>query len=695
MSIRFSVAIAFALALTTHAFAQTPGTIPPRAPQAAKAAQPAYLEPATTGLGTFYRVYGKYQLSVSAAGKNQTKTITLDVDKPTNSAVVEKAFLMSAAYGMTIANDSVKLEGQKVSWFATKYNGPPSNPIFFHSGLADVTSIVKETIDAAPAGKISLAARENVEEDQSKGITGETLVVVFSTPRDKVSRSIVLLFGAPKLEGDIFEIALDQPIDPAVRGARADFGLGISFSYQLNGVNQSSSIDVNGKPLTRSAGGQDDGRKSDWETNGALITVGATNDKARNPANPVAAPTNPRADDERYSLLPFMSASDRTIRIKTANSGADDNIFFAWFDLSADATVGAFQDGDQDGDGLLDSWEIFGYDSDGDGRIDVDLPAMGADPKRKDLFIAYAWMTAKAGESASHQPTQAQLDAISAAFDRAPVPNPNGINGVKIHWRDLGSVAHDDDLNPTWTEFDAAMNGKLTAAELKIFRRMLNAHAYGGGGSSGIARNIPASDFIESLGKFSTNPGTFSQRAGTIMHELGHTLGLRHGGVDHENYKPNHLSVMSYFNQLDWVPKDGAPWLDYERFSLGDLDENALSEIRGLDSSLGDAAIAPYGVSWWADFSKKQKMSGADVNVDWNGNGSAGDNPVQADLNLSGGRSVLRAGFIEWDNLVFSAGSVGATADLRASFIANPETDLKELTEQEYLAMKRKTRKRD
>ena len=114
------------------------------------------------------------------------------------------------------------------------------------------------------------------------------------------------------------------------------------------------------------------------------------------------------------------------------------------------------------------------------------------------------------------------------------------------------------------------------------------------------------------------------------MHELGHTLGLRHGGVDHENYKPNHLSVMGYSNQLDWVLKDGAPWLDYERLSLGDLNEANLNEVSGLDSSLGDAAVAPYGVRWWTDnFSPGQKTSGADVLVDWNGNGSAGDNPVQ------------------------------------------------------------------
>ena len=34
------------------------------------------------------------------------------------------------------------------------------------------------------------------------------------------------------------------------------------------------------------------------------------------------------------------------------------------------------------------------------------------------------------------------------------------------------------------------------------------------------------------------------------MHELGHNLGLRHGGVDNTNCKPHHVSVMNYAYQF-------------------------------------------------------------------------------------------------------------------------------------------------
>ena len=47
---------------------------------------------------------------------------------------------------------------------------------------------------------------------------------------------------------------------------------------------------------------------------------------------------------------------------------------------------------DTDGDGLPDVWEKEGLDYDGDGKIDVDLPAMGADPNVPDIFVEVDWM---------------------------------------------------------------------------------------------------------------------------------------------------------------------------------------------------------------------------------------------------------------------------------------------------------------
>ena len=47
---------------------------------------------------------------------------------------------------------------------------------------------------------------------------------------------------------------------------------------------------------------------------------------------------------------------------------------------------------DIDGDGIPNTWEMKGYDADGDGKIDVDFPAMGADPNHKDIFVEMDYM---------------------------------------------------------------------------------------------------------------------------------------------------------------------------------------------------------------------------------------------------------------------------------------------------------------
>lgn len=654
-----------------------PGTAPKGGAPAATLQAP---DPVTaaSGLGVFYRKFGKFRLSVDAAGSNDASH-GITVNKPTADAVVEKAFLMAASnFQATIPNGAVALDGNAVTWIDSVFNDiPPDLPNFFNSVLADVTPIVKAKMDGAAVGPMEFTL---TEPGGTSSIDGEVLAVVFRVKSDKEKRTIVLMFGGQQLAGDRFELTLAEPLDPKVRGSFANMGLGISFSAQPTG--QYSIVNVNGQRLSTSAGGQDDGVLS----NGALITGGGIGDSKANPVDPNQQPVDSRTDDEMYSLLKFLDKKTKKILVDTSNPSNDDNIFFAWFEMSAKGDVNK----DTDGDGLLDSWETSGYDHDGDGTIDVPIHTLGANPKRKDIFIAYAWMAKGPSETASHEPGNDVLEAVTKAFKKAPVTNPNGSKGISLHFKDLGSVPHDADLNPAWTEFDAIMNPLVSEAERRIYHRMIAAHGYDGTGSSGLSRGIPASDFIESLGLFSSNPGTFRQRAGTIMHELGHNLGLRHGGVDHENYKPNHLSIMSYHHQLDWLlHRDGAK-LDYERFDLGDLDETALNEKIGLTRVGGDAPIKPYGDRWFSAGVSKSKPQGANAKIDWNNNIINTDNPVAVDINNSGGMSILRAHYPEWDNIIYDGGDIGAGLAAEAQSLMTSSDDLKELTEEEYLKMKPK-----
>ena len=86
---------------------------------------------------------------------------------------------------------------------------------------------------------------------------------------------------------------------------------------------------------------------------------------------------------------------------------------------------------DSDGDGLLDDWEINGVDVDGDGVIDIDLPAMGANPMHKDIFLELDWRP-------GFPPQRAEIQKVKAAFAAAPIdaggiPNPDGLPGITLH----------------------------------------------------------------------------------------------------------------------------------------------------------------------------------------------------------------------------------------------------------------------
>lgn len=129
------------------------------------------------------------------------------------------------------------------------------------------------------------------------------------------------------------------------------------------------------------------------------------------------------------------------------------------------------------------------------------------------------------------------------------------------------------------------------------------AHNYdcGGGvtGSSGLAE-VFGDDFIVTLGWWEDQVGSPFDRAGTFAHELGHNLGLTHGGDQDEGqvttYKPNYASVMTYRYQTRGVGYglscygvagaqcNDVPFrnLDYSHGTLPPLNEAALSETDGV-----------------------------------------------------------------------------------------------------------------
>lgn len=77
------------------------------------------------------------------------------------------------------------------------------------------------------------------------------------------------------------------------------------------------------------------------------------------------------------------------------------------------------------------------------------------------------------------------------------------------------------------------------------------------------------------------NGGQQGLEAGTLMHEFGHSLGLRHGGDEDNNCKPNYVSVMNYSRQFVNLVCSRA--LDYSSEALKTLTETgSLNEPAGI-----------------------------------------------------------------------------------------------------------------
>jgi hypothetical protein len=247
---------------------------------------------------------------------------------------------------------------------------------------------------------------------------------------------------------------------------------------------------------------------------------------------------------------------------------------------------------DTDGDGLFDVWETQGIDADCDGVIDFVLP--GANPNRKDLYVEVDAMVG-AGLSLD------AIDDVELAFAVAPaalVQNPDGSAGITLHvevdeqnvpaslfpngMQDVAAIKAQrfgtaaQRASPSWA--------KIKEAKRRAYRYGLFGIGHSGGQSSGLAE-LPGNDFTVTLGLWTPAGGTRRQQAGTFMHELGHTLGLYHGGHQIDwandaryNQKPNYRSVMNYSFQFPKAATNATWVLDYSQQVNVDLFEAALLE---------------------------------------------------------------------------------------------------------------------
>jgi hypothetical protein len=392
----------------------------------------------------------------------------------------------------------------------------------------------------------------------------------------------------------------------------------------------------------------------------------------------------------------------------------DSTVFIDNFRWLYGVACEAGADTDTDRDSLLDSWETSGIDFDNNGTVDLDLPAMGADPQHKDIFVEIDYMVLGGTTGHTHKPKADALQTVINAFNNAPVTNPDGTTGIHIHI-DAGSdtimnpvtnetwgtrsqsnaLTHQNNLGTCpggydWSAFDAIKGlgapGSFSIQRADVFHYNIWGHSlcpeYGT--VSGISRGIPASDFLVTLGGWDGDVGTVNQQAGTLMHELGHGLSFKHGGDDHGNYEPNYISIMNYSFQTRGLRISGLDGnFDYSRFELPWLNEAHLNETVGLS---GVASTANYGTRFYDPSATERIVDDINGPIDWNWDGDGGaDADVSVDINNKSSGLTILGNTDNWDEIVFNGGSVGHLGEKieLPVVVEDPEAALVDITEPE------------
>ncbi|MFI6735117.1 hypothetical protein ACIBI9_19500 [Nonomuraea sp. NPDC050451] len=382
-----------------------------------------------------------------------------------------------------------------------------------------------------------------------------------------------------------------------------------------------------------------------------------------------------------------------------------------YFTITTPHCLEVNKDADSDGDGLMNSWETPGLGLNvGGGAVELPLgdAPYGALPYRKDLFVEADAMSGRA-------PQAGALDEVIKAFKQAPVDPMDATNtkfhGVNLHvsidenalplvskllfdsegtgdlddFNDLKrgdkNVACDGHFGTVADRADASNCANILEAKRQVYRYMIfgdtfedNPTTDEDNKASGIAEwseTAPhgGNDFLVTFGGFSGTTmsmitGRRNAEAATFMHELGHTLGLGHGGGDYINCKPNYLSVMNY--TLQFALRDPSRPLDYSSAfrgtALPKLDEARLDENNGVRGTPNPARNTVYGVNG------KLRVAPADSNaLDWNEKNGPNETNAQADINFierlgaanqygcaAGSPNQSHEGFDDWAGLQYN-----------------------------------------
>ena len=347
------------------------------------------------------------------------------------------------------------------------------------------------------------------------------------------------------------------------------------------------------------------------------------------------------------------------------------------------------------------------------------------DPNVRDLYVELDWMRDPTNNS--HAPSTGVIQAVKDAFAAAPVPitlhvqlgevpsdsirggeipfhkdsirvdsslsTPPGFYRLKEYYFGTRADRENTSTSPywsAWSPYPDSIKDRLTAKrqafhyEMIIYKQQENSN-------SGWAE-VGGNDFVISLGTFTPSMGSTDQQKGTMMHEIGHNLNLRHGGNQDTNCKPNYLSIMSYTFQFAANADSGRP-LDFSRVRLNDINEvgGVLEQSPAVTPSYTYSTGGERKI-FYSSPSGTKIQDNVNQAVNWNQNGVDGEatsytqniNNLSSISGCADSTNTNLTGYDDWANLDFnfldvSFGQTGAGSDV--DDLAPPDVSEEELVD--------------
>jgi hypothetical protein len=250
---------------------------------------------------------------------------------------------------------------------------------------------------------------------------------------------------------------------------------------------------------------------------------------------------------------------------------------------------------DTDGDGLLDGWEANGVNG-------LNLPALGANPRHKDIFVCVQRF-----EDVNEEHVKREMQRVVEFYAHLPVDNVDGKRGIALHPIFLPPMSVKEHGSKGWGE-----NGdKFLPKEHRAVCHWMQITNSGGGQSAmmGVMGSCGAHALYA-----------------TFLHEFGHQLGLDHTGQWSPAWCPLYTSLMNYAYSYQFNGKGSDI-----HYSTGEFAATVLNE-----TSLSEKLPYPYDKVKFLEgppYRYKLKADGNVTWIDWNRNGVFDTAPVRADIN--------------------------------------------------------------